>query len=80
MLYACAYCETLTDGEHTVKVGVNPDETDYLYDDDVVLCDECGQKLKEGIEGEEIKEAARESLTEYAYKEEGIDTSESRFE
>lgn len=69
-MYECAYCEAITDGENSIRLGVNPDKTVYMHDADVMLCDECNQKLEDGIEEEEIKEAGREKVKQKAIKEE----------
>jgi len=70
MLYECAYCGSLADGEHTVEVSIEPGDTEGFHDGKAVLCSNCNQKRGDSIEEGEIKEAARNALTEQALEDE----------
>lgn len=71
-MYECIYCGTLADEEHTIEVGVNPDETVGLYDYEFVLCSTCEEKRQEGEEGA-IRKAAKERARKLAREEEGVE-------
>lgn len=38
---SCGYCETVTERWNLAPIAKLPNGNDYIYDDEIVVCDDC---------------------------------------
>lgn len=69
----CFVCDSFMSDGTSYTVGIAPDDTDFMYDYEFLVCDSCESEIENEESIDELREAMKEEARKDARKQEGVE-------